>query len=284
MQCGQPQSALDGICQLAWLLGTAAAASVSQAAMVVVSVRCSCDVRACTSADLLCCWPCVQEPGSPHCRGHHTAGGLHARAGCGRLLNAVGSQQQQQQERCCVGAGSGVQQHFCGSWACVQLIGMWPVDLCAGWGGGGARGPNRHDLSAGRHRAQVGALGGRSGLQSSLLCGCFAVRMLQQGAVVTGEVAGRAIPQPTAAWRRSCVAACCLPAAAGAGASLTSIFGITPSPQKNHYLAAPCFHCRCVLMHTPSEGLPALQVVGRVLAEQAALFYATDAQVGQGHA
>lgn len=32
-------------------------------------------------------------------------------------------------------------------------------------------------------------------------------------------------------------------------------------------------------MHTPSEGLPALQVVGRVLAEQAALFYATDAQV-----
>lgn len=37
--------------------------------------------------------------------------------------------------------------------------------------------------------------------------------------------------------------------------------------------------CRCVLTHTPSEGLPALQVVGRVLAEQAALFYATDAQV-----
>lgn len=35
-------------------------------------------------------------------------------------------------------------------------------------------------------------------------------------------------------------------------------------------------------MHTPSEGLPALQVVGRVLAEQAALFYATDAQVGRG--
>lgn len=37
--------------------------------------------------------------------------------------------------------------------------------------------------------------------------------------------------------------------------------------------------CRCVLTHTPSEGLLALQVVGRVLAEQAALFYATDAQV-----
>ncbi|PRW58338.1 hypothetical protein C2E21_2711 [Chlorella sorokiniana] len=35
---------------------------------------------------------------------------------------------------------------------------------------------------------------------------------------------------------------------------------------------------RCVLTHVPSEGLPALQVVGRVLAEQAALFYATDAQ------
>ena len=32
-------------------------------------------------------------------------------------------------------------------------------------------------------------------------------------------------------------------------------------------------------MHTPSEGLPALQVLGRVLHEQAALFYTADAQV-----
>lgn len=36
---------------------------------------------------------------------------------------------------------------------------------------------------------------------------------------------------------------------------------------------------RCVITYTPSEGLPALQVLGRVLHEQACLFYVADAQV-----
>lgn len=35
---------------------------------------------------------------------------------------------------------------------------------------------------------------------------------------------------------------------------------------------------RCVLTYNPSEGLPALQVLGRVLQEQAAAFYSADAQ------
>ena len=39
------------------------------------------------------------------------------------------------------------------------------------------------------------------------------------------------------------------------------------------------FCCRCVLLFTPAEGLPALQVVGRVLHEQAVLYYASEAQV-----
>lgn len=38
---------------------------------------------------------------------------------------------------------------------------------------------------------------------------------------------------------------------------------------------------RCVLTYCPSEGLPALQVVGRVLYEQAVAFYAADAQASR---
>ena len=63
---------------------------------------------------------------------------------------------------------------------------------------------------------------------------------------------------------------------------LSHVAGSVPLLLLTHVTGPPARHvamCRCVVMHTPSEGLPALQVVGRVLAEQAALFYATDAQV-----
>lgn len=50
----------------------------------------------------------------------------------------------------------------------------------------------------------------------------------------------------------------------------------TPHPPAH---PRPTASSRCLLTYTPSEGLPALQVLGRVIHEQALLYYATDAQV-----
>lgn len=124
-------------------------------------------------------------------------------------------------------------------------------DHCTAGAGGwrrrrGARGSHRHDLPPGGRGPQVGCAGA-DGWLCGWWCSCWCLQHAE-GVPVRTKAPGtlHSSPQPTGLRCR---------------------------------LRPPPAH-RCVLTFAPSQGLPALQVVGKVLHEQAVLHYTADAQVG----